>query len=347
METTIIKEVEARINYLRENRDKLVIDGDTHPSDFSRLSAAKRKELQDDPNYYQGRPISTEQLIAELDAAGVDMCIAWQNPAVLDYEEIRPENYEVNFQRLREANRHIHDSSKKYPTRILPCGWTDPKALGVELAKTLATQCVEEFGFSVVKMNPAQNEYSMDSPDILEVVDHIVSLGAIPTFHFGGDSPYTMPDALRRIATQFAESRIIAVHMGGGGSHFVDGDSHYIETRKLGLEHPNLFFVLSAIRDCHIESNLITYQLAGAPFCNNIACGSDAPYGKIVWNFGGFRALFDHLSDGKTHTDPRVRENPALFSPEAIQNYMGRNLADLVLAACENILQVQRKKVKV
>ena len=344
MKDNIRSEISQRVEYMKENKDSLVLDGDTHPSDLNTISEDIQKKLANNPDYYQGRPISTEELIKEMDMAEVDMCISWQNPAVTVYEGFTQESYQVNFQNLLKANHHIYQSGKDYPKRIIPCGWTDPKALGVELAKRMATICVEEYGFPIVKMNPGQNEYPLDSPEVLEVVSHIVSLGAVPTFHFGGDTEFTTAEALARIAEMHPNSRIVAVHMGGGGSHYVYGDETYIKTRELGLKYPNLFFILSAIRDCHIESNLISYQLAGRPFSENIACGSDAPYGRIVWNYGGFRAMFDTLKDHQNHTDPRVVNNPGLFTEKVAQNYLGKNLSNLIIAAYEKIMEVHTEK---
>jgi len=45
--------------------------------------------------------------------------------------------------------------------------------------------------------------------------------------------------------------------MGGGGSSYCEGESLYREAREIGLKHPNLFFIQSAKRDCHIESDFI------------------------------------------------------------------------------------------
>jgi len=104
------------------------------------------------------------------------------------------------------------------------------------------------------------------------------------------------------------------------------------------LRHPNIKFIESAKRDTHIESDFITYQLAGEPFSGNICCGSDAPYGRQTWNFGGYRAMFKSLMDGKNHTDKRVRQNPGLFNAAIAENYMGRNFAELVISGYEKLL---------
>src|SRR5690606_16770717 len=113
----------------------------------------------------------------------------------------------------------------------------------------------------------------------------------------------------------------------------------YQAARRIGLENPKLFFVLSAKRDVHIESALITYAAAGEPFSRNLATGSDAPYSDMVWNYGAVRALFAALRDGRTHGDPRLASNPDLFNDEMVSGFMGGNLSRLVSDASERILE--------
>src|SRR5258706_16412034 len=120
--------------------------------------------------------------------------------------------------------------------------------------------------------------------------------------------------------------------MGGGGAGYMEAEILYHKARELGLRWPNIRFVLSAKRDTHIESDLITYQLAGEPFCKNLFCASDAPYGRMTWNFGGFRAMFRSLTDGDNHTDARLRAQPGLFTAENVQGYLGGNFAEFAAA---------------
>ncbi|MGY8827336.1 MAG: hypothetical protein ACKVJG_26050 [Candidatus Latescibacterota bacterium] len=54
---------------------------------------------------------------------------------------------------------------------------------------------------------------------------------------------------------------------------------------------------------------------------------SDAPYGRMSWNYGGYLAMFQSL-----------RNCPRLFDDDVVQGYMGRNLVDLLVAAYERIL---------
>lgn len=329
------KRLEKQIDYLSLNRETLVIDADTHATDTENMPLEFKKALAATPNYYHGRPVSAEGLIAEMDMAGVDMALIWQNPAVTPYGNEQDRNFEA----LLAANRYIFDSAMRYPERFIPAGWTDPKSLGIDLALELINICIAEFGFSLIKMNPAQNAFPITDERVVTVIDYIIKAGAAPAFHFGADTEFTPAEGLAGIAERHPEHPVLGVHMGGGGASYLEAEMLYQNARHLGLEHPNVKFVLSAKRDTHIESDLITYTLAGEPFCHNIFCGSDAPYGRMNWNFGGYRAMFNSLINGKNHTDVRVRTIPGLFTQETAQKYMGGNLAGFMIETSQTILQ--------
>jgi predicted TIM-barrel fold metal-dependent hydrolase len=322
-----------RITHLTANHNNLICDGDTHISDPATTPPATAQRMQEDPNYFHGRPISVSDLLWEMDAAGVDVSLSWQNPAATTYTGHEHTDYDA----LWAANQYVAESAADHPDRVIAAGWTDPRATGLEAAVDLARACVRELRFPIVKMNPAQNEYPIDSETVTRVTEAIIEEGAIPAFHFGADTEFTPGEGFERLARHIAPHRIIGVHMGGGGASYVGAESLYIQAREIGLRNPNVFYIFSAKRDTHMESDLITYQAAGEPFCRNIACGSDAPYGRQTFNYGGFRNMLQSLRDGKNHPDPRVRNNPDLFSDDAISAYLGGNLVGLVLNAYAQI----------
>jgi predicted TIM-barrel fold metal-dependent hydrolase len=257
----------------------------------------------------------------------VNMALSWQNPAATYY----PGSPEENYNELKKANSYISDSAEKYSEKFIPAGWTDPNALGEELAIQLIEDCAKEFGFPVIKLNPAQNRYQIDSEIVMRLTEKIISLGAIPAYHFGADTQYTPPSGLENLAKTFSRSPIIAVHMGGGGGGYVEAEEHYQQAREIGLRNENIYYVLSAKRDTHMESDLITYTAAGGTAPERLICASDAPYGKQSWNFGGFRLMFETFYQGEKHPDPRLRKNPDLFDEDTVRNYLGGNLARLIL----------------
>jgi predicted TIM-barrel fold metal-dependent hydrolase len=338
MSVLAIQAAERLQTRLETHAGQLVIDADTHITDLNSLHPLARHRYETTPDYYHGRPISAEDAIREMDMAGVDMALVWQNPATTIYGG----GLDANTRALTQANQYVLDSSRRYPDRFIPAGWVDAKACGLENTLDLVEKLVAEFGFLVVKLNPAQNGYQIDGPLSLAVVDRIVEAGAIPAFHFGADTPYTPAAGLRRLAERYPERPVIAVHMGGGGAGYLEAEELYGLARHLGLECPNIRYVFSAKRDTHIETDLIAYQLAGEPFCRNLFCGSDAPYGRMTWNFGGFRAMFQSLIDSAAHTDARVRARPGLFTPETARNYMGDNFARFVAAEYRRLLALRQ-----
>ena len=329
------EQIRARMEWLAAVGERLVIDADVHPSARQSLPAPIAERIADDPNYYHGRPLLEEDLERTLDHAGVDAALCWQNPAVTLYVD----DPEENARRLGAANEDIARLGRRLPQRVIPAGWTDPKALGTAAAVALAERCVQELAMPVVKMNPAQNAYPIDDPMVMDVVDAIVALGAVAAFHFGADTPYTPVEGLAAVAERHPEHPLIAVHMGGGGAAFVEAEATYQGARALGLRRSNLFYVLSAKRDTHIESALISYAAAGAPWRHNIAAASDTPYSGMVWNFAAFRALFETLREGATHGDPRLAADPTLFDEDTIAGFMGGNLAKLIVEADRRILE--------
>ncbi len=311
--------------FLEARRGRIVIDADVHLSDEVALPAGIRQGLAASPHYFHGKPLSIEQLLAEMDLSEVDMALAWQNPAATHYPGDRAGNYAA----LLQANAYIRDCAHRYPTRIIPGGWTDPRALGLEGALQMVDVCVHDFGFPVIKLNPAQNGFPIDSPETLAVVDRVLANGAIPAFHYGADTPFTPPAGLAAVVDHCGDWPLLAVHMGGGGASYLAAEESYQQSRQLGLLRPNLHFILSAKRDTHIESDLIAYQEAGAPMCWNLSAASDAPYGRVAWNFGGFRAVLRTLRD-RRHPDPRISSGRVVFDEVSQQRYLGGNLARLL-----------------
>ena len=335
-----ISRIVDQLEFLKKNKDRITIDADTHITDIKNLNPEFKSRLESD-NYYHGKPISAEDLVKEMDMAGVDMALVWQNPSSTQYSE----DSEKNFESLYNANKYIYESSVNMPHRLIPAGWTDPRALGEELAIKLVDICVFEFGFGIVKLNPAQNAFPIDSDIVKKMVDRIVQNGAVPAFHFGADTEFTPAEGLAIIAERIAPESLIAVHMGGGGASYTGAETLYNQARQLGLEKPNIRYVLSAKRDTHIESDLITYTLAGKPYIDNLFCASDAPYGRMTWNFGGYRQMFKSLINGAAHTDIRLKENPNLFTEEITQKFLGGNMAEFAININSRMLEniIRRK----
>ncbi len=327
------QQIENRIAFLAKARDTLTADVDSHISDPATLPASVRNRIEREPNYFIGRPIDAEMLLRDMDAVGIDMSLSWLNPWVIEYVD----DPAANRAMLSRANHYVADAAIRHPERVYPAGWTDPKALGVEGARAVVDECVLELGFAVVKLNPGQNAYPIDSDAALAVIERIVELGAVPAFHFGSDTLYTPVQGLENVAARFPDHPILAVHFGGVGAG-MPAEAFCHELRAMGLRRTNIFFVESSKREMHVESDLITYRLAGPQHRHRIFLGSDTPFGRPNWHFGGYRQMFATLADGANHADARVRAAPDQFDAETAQDFMGRNFADFAAEACRRVL---------
>ena len=150
--------------------------------------------------------------------ADIDMSLSWQNPAATMYTD----DASFNYDSLLAANEYVVDSAHRNPKRIVPAAWTDPRGLGVAKALELAEHCINKLGVGIVKINPAQNEFPINSPDVLQLVEAIIGAGAIVAFHYGSDTPYTPAAGLEEVAGHYPDVPFIAVHMGGGGGFFTE-----------------------------------------------------------------------------------------------------------------------------
>jgi predicted TIM-barrel fold metal-dependent hydrolase len=335
------KEVQTFIrgqrDFLNDNQDSLTIDADTHLTDTGSLTEEIGRQFENSSDYYHGRPIDTGTLLVQMKLAGIDMSLSWQNPAATRYTD----DASFNYDSLLAANEYVVASARRNPKRIVPAAWTDPKALGLSKALELAQYCINELGVGIVKINPAQNQFSINSSDVMQLVEAIIDAGAIVAFHYGSDTPYTPAAGLAEVAERYPDVPFLAVHMGGGGASFEESEDMYVESRKLGLRRSNLYFVLSAKRDTHMESDLVTYQLAGAPYNQRLLCASDSPYGNQVFQFAGFRAMLQGFFSASDYPDRRVRDNPGLFDKSAVQNYLGGNFARLMVWVYDRLLEHQ------
>ncbi|MDX2270068.1 MAG: amidohydrolase family protein [Bryobacter sp.] len=243
------------------------------------------------------------------------MANVWQNPAATTY----PGGEDQNTLALLAANLYLAEGSQEFPNRFIPSGWIDPRACGLDGAKHIVRKCVEDFGFVLVKMNPAQNQFAMASPEVWQLVQYIADLGAVPAFHYGADTPFTPASGLEAIARKLGDWPVVAVHMGGGGAGYVEAENQYHASIALGLRYPNIRFIFSALRDTYIAEAIDQYTAAGEIYRRNLFCASDAPYGRMRWNFGGFREL--------------IKDHPNK------QGFLGQNFADFLLSSYQALLK--------
>ncbi len=318
--------ISSQLDYLISSNDKLIIDSDTHISNSNLLSQSMAKKVKQDFLYFHGKPADMDELVFSMDLSKIDMslsCLSWQNPSVTQYFV---EDEQRNFESLFAANKYIYDSSIKYMERIIPAGWTDPAALGKNLAIEMVDICVDHFGFGIIKINPAQNRFMINSEQVVEIVTHIIKKKAVPAFQFGADTKYTSVSELRFLAEKFENSKLLAIHMGGGGACYIEAEDLYQNSLLHGKNHSNIMFVESAKHDTHIRNDLLYFSNKGTSIIENLAWASDFPYGLQVWNFGGLKSLIHEL------------EASLLRNELNTNRIMGGNMKNLLMETYQNLL---------
>jgi len=100
------KQIENGLTFLEKNKDRLIIDADTHITDIKNMDPEIKKKYMSTDDYYHGKPISAEDLIQEMKMAKVDVSLIWQNPAATVY----PGDHAGNFTNLLKANRVSQNS---------------------------------------------------------------------------------------------------------------------------------------------------------------------------------------------------------------------------------------------
>lgn len=339
MTDAVREQIQRLLWHLDDNRSRLAVDACAHVTNVHALQGEAKRRHDASPDYYSGRPVSAEDLIREMDMADVDMALAWQNPPATAADG----DPEQNLLALFEANLYVNDAACRFPERFIPAGWIDPAALGVERAASVAERLVKQLGFAIVRLDPPRCGLPIDSEPVLALVDHVIELGATPALGVEAGSPFTPVEGLERVAQRHPAHPIIIVPVGAGTP---GADEWYRESRELGLRQTNIRYVLKARPDAQTEADLIRYQLAGAPHSHNLMCASGAPFGRMTWHFGGYRAMFRSLQDGLTHTDERVRAHPEMFAEADVRRYLGGNCADLAQQCYARMLKTQGVKLQ-
>jgi len=213
--------------------------------------------------------ILVDELLRRMDRSGVSKALAWLQPPYL--------------RQIDESNAYIHRAMQDHPDRILGFGWADPN-LGVQKARDMARKCVEEYGFYGVKLNGAQNPYTIDDPELaLPVIEEIARLNTVLAFHVGADDySRTHPYRVAKIARMYPELPILVVHMGGAA--YMDLSREAIE---FALECPNLTLIGSGVRAVSI---LAAIQALGA---QRVCFGSDTPFALMHVEVAMYKALLE------------------------------------------------------
>lgn len=232
----------------------MIIDADCH------ISSCKFDDLA----------ITADELIAQMDRNEVDKAIVWLKPP-----------YDKN---ISPENRAIYDAVQRYPDRLLGFGWANPR-LGGQHARDTIKQCFEEYGFRGVKFNGAQDNYVIDDPENMLLIEFAASFGKVIAFHIGADFyENTHPYRLGHIAAALPDTPLLMIHMGGASKPPLIRSA--VETAR---RYGNITMIGSAINLRFVENTIHTL---GA---DRICFGSDAPFMLQHVILAGYRAMLRDL----------------------------------------------------
>ena len=157
----------------------------------------------------RNRLVSAEDLIAEMDAAGVDASVAfsfgWTDPGLIE-----------------ETNTYVIDSMHRYPGRIYGMAVLQPTA-GVRALRELE-RCAEAGMIGLGELMPHGQGYRLSDRELLtpimDIVQHyrllVLSHCSEPVGHsYPGKGDVSLQDIIAFL-TAFPEVRFIAAHWGGG-----------------------------------------------------------------------------------------------------------------------------------
>lgn len=189
-----------------------------------------------------GHALSAADLIADMDANGIDRAVAF------------PADEPGSGGDFRDANARVIEAARANPARIIPFCRVDP-AVGAEAAMLEAHAA----GARGLKLHPVAQRFAPEGDECVATVRRATDLGWPVLFHAGFGARALGP-AFTALLQQVPDARLILAH-GGRGDHRA--------LAALAAAYPDVLFdtSIAALPDL----------VALAP--ERIVFGSDRPYG--------------------------------------------------------------------
>jgi len=223
-----------------------------------------------------GNRISADRLVEQMDRIGISRSLVWLHP---NQREDEPCDFEAQ-------NQYIYASSQRFPARLLPVGWVNPRVYDFTQIQEQILRQTGEYGFQGIKMNGAQNFYDLLDPVIsLPVIESIAMQGVFLAFHSDANSN-THPDKIARIAGLYPEVKILLVHMGQTACQ---------AAIRAAKQHDNILLIGSGMPD--LSPVLAAVKTLGS---KRVCFGSDAPFSDAETAMANYRSLLQgNISEGE------------------------------------------------
>jgi len=197
------------------------------------------------PDVGDGRGQTAAELVASMDASGIDKAV------------IFPFNTPGGDGSFRDANDTIAAAVADHPDRLVGFGRVDPNK--GELALLEAERCFIEHRMAGLKLHPKAQEFPLSHPVVSELMRVVADYQAVVVFDSGTHiAPW---QAFSSLAARYPHVTIIAAHMRGDG---------YLDAAQLA---PNLFLGTTDIKSGSRIEEAVSFI---GP--RQIISGSDSPY---------------------------------------------------------------------
>jgi predicted TIM-barrel fold metal-dependent hydrolase len=197
---------------------------------------------------HSGRRYAAEQLLREMDRAGIDRSLVIPFPVVTDY---------------RAAHDEIGRAVLSFGDRLTGAASLNPLVGSTEF-RSEVRRCRELYGFRALKLQPQYQPLNPACPGSDFLFETALENRLTFICHTGSGIPFTLPSALMLPARKFPELQIVIAH-GGGGGLFVG------EAVVAAAFCPNIFIELSSLMPHHVLEIL---QSVGS---DRLMVGSDLP----------------------------------------------------------------------
>jgi predicted TIM-barrel fold metal-dependent hydrolase len=179
---------------------------------------------------HSGRRYTADQLLADMDRAGVDRAVVIPFPVV---EDERAAHDEIGAAVLKHGDR-LTGAACLYPYRD---GFRDE-----------ARRCRERYGFRALKIQPQYQPLNPLSPASGFLFETAIENGMALIVHTGAGAPYALPSLWMPAARRYPDLKVVLAHAGGG--------IYYGEAIVAALFCPNVYLELSTLAPHHVSEVL-------------------------------------------------------------------------------------------
>jgi len=201
------------------------------------------------PDKGDGMSQNVDEMIARMDAVGVDMSV------VFPFNDAKPG---VSFS---SSNDRTYIATAQHPDRLIGYARLDPNY--GDMAVQEAKRCIE-LGLVGIKLHPTAQQFSIDDPTVYKIAAHVADVSPDIPIIFDNGKPASPNKLIGDLAKAFPDVTFILAHM--RGCDFID----------VTAAHDNIFIQTTDVPNIDVVQQCV--DELGADW---VMMGSDSPYHSI------------------------------------------------------------------